>query len=82
VAVRTRIDVAKEVAPKFGVTLQDADRFVLLMLDELKAMLMRGDEVTFKGFGRCRRRRGTHRTERLLGKKAESSGILKQVSAS
>jgi nucleoid DNA-binding protein len=52
------------------------------MLDELKAMLMRGDEVTFKGFGRCRRRRGTHRTERLLGKKAESSGILKQVSAS
>jgi nucleoid DNA-binding protein len=51
-AVRTRIDVAKEVAPKFGMTLQDADRFVLLMLDELKAMLMRGDEVTFKGFGR------------------------------
>jgi len=51
-AVRTRIDVAKEVAPKFGVTLQGADRFVLLMLDELKAMLTRGDEVTFKGFGR------------------------------
>jgi nucleoid DNA-binding protein len=51
-AVRTRIDVAKEVAPKFGVTIGDADRFVALVLDELKAMLMRGDEVTFKGFGR------------------------------
>jgi hypothetical protein len=52
VVVRTRIDVAKEVAPKFGVTLQDADRFVLLVLDEIKAMLNRGDEVMFKGFGR------------------------------
>ena len=51
-AVRTRIDVAKEVAPKFGVTLQDADRFVLLVLNEIKAMLTRGDEVAFKGFGR------------------------------
>ena len=36
--VRTRIDVAKEVAPKFGVTLQEADRFVLLVLNEIKAM--------------------------------------------
>jgi len=51
-AVRTRIDVAKEVAPKFGVTLQDADRFVLLVLEEIKEMLERGDEVMFKGFGR------------------------------
>ena len=50
-AVRTRIDVAKEVAPPFGVTLQEADRFVLLVLNEIKAMLLRGDEVTFKGFG-------------------------------
>jgi integration host factor subunit beta len=52
VAVRTRIDVAKEVAPHFGVTLQEADRFVLQVLDEIRAMLKRGDEVTFKGFGR------------------------------
>ena len=52
VAVRTRIDVAKEVAPKFGVTLQDADRFVLLVLNEIKAILKRGDEVAFRGFGR------------------------------
>jgi nucleoid DNA-binding protein len=51
-AVRTRNDVAKEVAPKFGVTLQDADRFVLLVLEEIIAMLQRGDEVMFKGFGR------------------------------
>jgi nucleoid DNA-binding protein len=51
-AVRTRNDVAKEVAPKFGVTLQDADRFVLLVLEEIIAMLKRGDEVMFKGFGR------------------------------
>ena len=51
VAVRTRIDVAKEVAPKFGVTLQDADRFVLLVLNEIKAILKRGDEVAFRGFG-------------------------------
>ena len=50
--VRTRIDVAKEVAPKVGVTLQDADRLVLLMLEEIKAMLKRGDEVVFRGFGR------------------------------
>ena len=50
--VRTRMDVAKEVAPKFGVTLQDADRFVLMMLEEIKGMLTRGDEVAFKGFGR------------------------------
>jgi nucleoid DNA-binding protein len=46
-AVRTRNDVAKEVAPKFGVTLQDADRFVLLVLEEIIAMLKRGDEVMF-----------------------------------
>jgi len=52
VPVRTRMDVAKEVAPKFGVTLQDADRFVAIVLDEIRAMLKRGDEVTFKGFGR------------------------------
>ena len=51
-AVRTRNDVAKEVAPKFGLTLQDADRFVAIVLEEIKAMLLRGDEVTFKGFGR------------------------------
>ena len=51
-AVRTRSDVAKEVAPHFGVTLQDADRFVLQVLNEIKGMLKRGDEVTFKGFGR------------------------------
>jgi nucleoid DNA-binding protein len=51
-AVRTRNDVAKEVAPQFGVTLQDADRFVLLVLEEIIAMLKHGDEVMFKGFGR------------------------------
>ena len=51
-AVRTRSDVAKEVAPHFGVTLQDADRFVLQVLEEIKGMLKRGDEVAFKGFGR------------------------------
>ena len=51
-AVRTRSDVAKEVAPHFGVTLQDADRFVLQVLNEIKAMLKRGDEVAFRGFGR------------------------------
>ena len=38
-AVRTRNDVAKEVAPKFGVTLQEADRFVLKVLKEIKAIL-------------------------------------------
>jgi nucleoid DNA-binding protein len=42
VVVRTRNDVAKEVAPHFGVTLQEADRFVLLVLNEIKAMLLRG----------------------------------------
>ena len=51
-AVMTRSDLAKGIAPKLGVTIGDADRFVALVLDELKAMLMRGDEVTFKGFGR------------------------------
>lgn len=51
-AVRTRSDVAKEVAPKFGITLQDADRFVLLVLSEIKVLLKRGDEVAFRGFGR------------------------------
>ena len=51
-AVRTRSDVAKEVAPKVGVTLQDADRIVLIVLNEIKAMLKRGDEVVFRGFGR------------------------------
>lgn len=50
--VRTRNDVAKEVAPHFGVTLQEADRFVLLVLNEIKAMLTRGDELAFRGFGR------------------------------
>ena len=50
--VRTRSDVAREVAPKFGVTLQDADRFVAIVLNEISAMLKRGDEVAFKGFGR------------------------------
>ncbi|MFQ6043531.1 MAG: HU family DNA-binding protein, partial [Candidatus Poribacteria bacterium] len=50
-AVRTRNDVAKEVAPHFGVTLQEADRFVLRVLNEIKAMLKRGDEVVFRGFG-------------------------------
>ena len=51
-AVRTRNDVAKEVAPKLGLTLQEADRFVLIVLNEIKAMLKRGDEVVFRGFGR------------------------------
>ncbi|HIE26049.1 TPA: HU family DNA-binding protein [Candidatus Poribacteria bacterium] len=50
--VRTRSDVAKEVAPEFGLTLQDADRFVLLVLEEIKGILKSGDEVVFKGFGR------------------------------
>ena len=79
--VRTRIDVAKEVAPKFGVTLHDADRFVLLVLDEIKAMLERCDEVMFKGFGRfspvrqeSRIRRNPETGERII---TEAKNVVK-----
>ncbi len=69
-AIRTRSDVAKEVAPKFGVTLQDADRFVLLVLNEIKAMLKRGDEIAFRGFGRFSPVRQEGRIKLFMGGKS------------
>lgn len=51
-STKVRLDVAREVAPKFGVTTEDADRFVALVIRKIAEMLKSGDEVVFKGFGK------------------------------
>ena len=51
-AVRTRDDLARVMAPKMGMTHQDSRRYLDLFLEEITKALKRGDEIVFRGFGR------------------------------
>ncbi len=51
-AVRTRNDLARVLAPILGMTHQDAERYLQHLLAEMTSALKRGDEIVFRGFGR------------------------------
>ncbi len=51
-AVRTRDDIARVLAPKMGITHQDAERYLKQLIAEITSALKRGDEIVFRGFGR------------------------------
>lgn len=51
-AVRTRDDIARVLAPKMGVTHQDSERYLKHLIAEITSALKRGDEIVFRGFGR------------------------------
>ena len=51
-AIRTRDDLARVMAPKMGMTHQDSRRYIDLFLEEITKALKRGDEIVFRGFGR------------------------------
>jgi len=51
-AIRTRDDLARVMAPKMGMTHQDSRRYLDQFLEEITKALKRGDEIVFRGFGR------------------------------
>ena len=51
-AVRTRNDIARVLAPKMGMTHQESERYLKELMVELTSALKRGDEIVFRGFGR------------------------------
>lgn len=51
-AVRTRDDLARVMAPLMGMTHQDSRRYLDLFLEEITKALKKGDEIVFRGFGR------------------------------
>ena len=51
-AVRTRNDIARVLAPKMGMTHQESERYLKELIAQMTLALKRGDEVVFRGFGR------------------------------
>ena len=51
-AVRTRNDLARVMAPKMGMTHQDSERYLKELIAEMTKALKNGDEIVFRGFGR------------------------------
>ena len=51
-AVRTRDDIARVLAPKMGITHQESERYLKQLIAEITSALKRGDEIVFRGFGR------------------------------
>ena len=51
-AVRTRNDIARVLAPKMGMTHQESERYLKELIAQMTLAFKRGDEVVFRGFGR------------------------------
>ena len=51
-AVRTRDDLARVMAPKMGMTHQDSERYLKELIAYMTEALKLGDEIVFRGFGR------------------------------
>jgi DNA-binding protein HU-beta len=51
-AVRTRDDIARVLAPKMGMTHQDSERYLKELIAYMTKALKNGDEIVFRGFGR------------------------------
>ncbi|MBI4739683.1 HU family DNA-binding protein [Candidatus Woesearchaeota archaeon] len=51
-AVRTRDDIARVLAPKMGMTHQDSERYLKELIAYMTKALKLGDEIVFRGFGR------------------------------
>jgi integration host factor subunit beta len=48
---KTRVDLAKSLAPKFSLTEQQSERFIVEFLDEVRTILNQGDKIELRGFG-------------------------------
>ena len=51
-AVRTRDDLARVMAPKMSLTHQDSERYLKELIAYMTKALKNGDEIVFRGFGR------------------------------
>ena len=51
-AVRTRDDIARVLAPKMGMTHQESQRYLKVLIAEMTFALKNGDEIIFRGFGK------------------------------
>ena len=51
-AVRTRDDLARVMAPKMSLTHQDSERYLKELITYMTKALKNGDEIVFRGFGR------------------------------
>lgn len=49
--VKIRADLVKALAPKFSLTEQQTERFVVELLDEIRSILSQGDQLKLRGFG-------------------------------
>lgn len=48
---KTRADLVRALAPKFSMTEQQAQKFIVEFLDEIKSILSQGDRIELRGFG-------------------------------
>ena len=51
-AVRTRDDLARVLAPKMGMTHQESQRYLKELIAQMTLALKNGDEIVVRGFGR------------------------------
>ncbi len=51
-AVRTRDDIARVLAPKMGMTHQESQRYLKVLIAEMTSAFKNGDEIIFRGFGK------------------------------
>jgi len=51
VNTKTRIDLAKSLAPKLSLTYQESEGFILEFLDVISENLISGNKIKLKGFG-------------------------------
>lgn len=51
-AVRTRDDLARVMAPKMGMTHQESERYLKELIAYMTLAFKQGDEIIFRGFGR------------------------------
>jgi DNA-binding protein HU-beta len=51
-AVRTRDDIARVLAPKMGMTHQESQRYLKVLIAEMTLAFKNGDEIIFRGFGK------------------------------
>ena len=61
-AVRTRDDIARVLAPKMGMTHQESERYLKELIAYMTEALKSGDEIVFRGFGRFTPQRRESRT--------------------
>ena len=48
---KIRVDLAKSLAPKFSLTEQQTERFIVEFLDEVRSILNQGAQLKLRGFG-------------------------------